>query len=384
MKINSNITAYITNNAYLQNEKRLTASTARMSSGYKLNTAGDDPANFAIAAKMHSMLKGIDKVKTNLTTGISVIETAEAAMAETQEMIQRMNELAVKGSNGTLSSSDRRNLQDEVDQILKEVDRISKTVEFNGMKLVNGNFQDRGYTNQLPVSVMYYNEQTKAGHYLINLQKSGDTYTVANSTATPLPAGYGNAEALFGSVDPASITIKTETVPVENSSDYIDYVTIYGRNGSEMQFRVKNGVTADPLDMELTGKGSMRLQVGTEEGEVISASIPDMGVDAIGLSGLDLTTMESSREALDKINNAMEYVSRARSRMGAYENRLENTASFMNAYNEDVTSAVSRIRDTDMAEEMTEFTNLQVLTQAGISMLSQANEMPQQALQLIQ
>ena len=185
-------------------------------------------------------------------------------------------------------------------------------------------------------------------------------------------------------MDPASITIKTETVPVENSSDYIDYVTIYGRNGSEMQFRVKNGVTADPLDMELTGKGSMRLQVGTEEGEVISASIPDMGVDAIGLSGLDLTTMESSREALDKINNAMEYVSRARSRMGAYENRLENTASFMNAYNEDVTSAVSRIRDTDMAEEMTEFTNLQVLTQAGISMLSQANEMPQQALQLIQ
>ncbi len=383
MKINSNITAYITNRSYLQNEKRLSNSTARLSSGYKLNSAGDDPANFAIAAKMHSMLKGMDKVKTNTTTGISVIETAEAAMAETQSMIQRANELAVKASNGTLSSSDRQNIQDEVEQIMKEIDRIASTVEFNGMKLINGSFQDKGYTSQPAVTVMNYSEETSAGNYRIGLTKSGDTYTLDNSTDS-LPAGYKSAEELFGSVDPARTTLKTERVMIEDTSDYIDYVTVMGENGAEIEFRIENGNVSDPLDLDLTGKGALRLQVGTEEGEVINANIPDMGIEAIGLSGIDMTTMENAREGLDQINNAMEYVSRARSRMGAYQNRLENTATFLNTYEEDITAAVSRIRDTDMAEEMTEFTSVQVLTQAGISMLTQANEAPQQALQLIQ
>ena len=122
MKINSNITAYITNNAYAQNEKRLGAATGRLSSGYKLNTAGDDPANFAIAAKLRSMIKGLDKVKTNTTTGMSVLETAEAAMMETQDMVHRLNELAIKSSNGTLSSSDRQTIQDEANQLIKEID----------------------------------------------------------------------------------------------------------------------------------------------------------------------------------------------------------------------------------------------------------------------
>nr|MCR5746772.1 hypothetical protein [Lachnospiraceae bacterium] len=156
MKINSNITAYLTNNAYLQSESRLGNSTTRLSSGYKLNSAGDDPANFAIASKMRAMIKGLDKVKTNTTTGMSVLETAEAAIQETQSMIQRMNELAIKGANGTLSSSDRQLIQDEVDQLTKEIDRIAETTEFNGMKLIDGSFNDRGYTNDPVVTVMDY------------------------------------------------------------------------------------------------------------------------------------------------------------------------------------------------------------------------------------
>ena len=154
MKINSNITAYITNNSYSQNEMKLTNSTARLSSGYKLNTSGDDPANFAIAAKMRSMIKGLDKVKTNTTTGISVIQTAEGAMQETQSMIQRMNELSIKASNGTLSDADRQTVQDEVNQLMKEIDRIADSTEFNGMKLLNGTFSDKGYTSNANITVM--------------------------------------------------------------------------------------------------------------------------------------------------------------------------------------------------------------------------------------
>ncbi|MBR1524282.1 MAG: flagellin FliC3 [Lachnospiraceae bacterium] len=387
MKINSNITAYITNNAYSQSEMRLSNSTGKLSSGYRLNKSGDDPANFAIASKMRAMIKGLDKVKTNTTTGMSVIQTAEAAMQETQSMIQRMNELSIKASNGTMSSSDRQNIQDEVKQLLKEIDRIAETTEFNGMKLLNGTFNDRGYTSNEKITVMDYSEETTAGKYAINLTKGSDgNYTVKKSevdTTTGKYAGYKDADKLFGTVDPAKMSITTETVNYDDTS--VDYVTIKGYNGTELRVKVEDSkALPDILELDLTGKGSMRLQVGTEEGEVISASIPLMTTEAMGLAGLDMTTKEGSYKAIDQVNTALEYVNRARSRMGAYENRLENTDSFLDAYNEDINTSLSRIQDTDMAEEMTEFTNMQILSQAGISMLAQANEAPQQALQLLQ
>ncbi len=384
MKINSNITAYITNNSYTQNEKRLSISTGRLSSGYKLNKSGDDPANFAIAAKMRSMIKGLDKVKTNTTTGMSVLETAEAAMGDTESMLQRMNELAIKGSNGTLSSSDRQNIQDEVEQLMKEIDRIAETTEFNGMKLINGSFNDRGYTNDLNVKVMDYSERTYAGKYSIKLEKTGDKYTVSDVAEADRPAGYNSLAELFGTTDATKISINHETVPHDDNTS-TDYVTIKGLRGTELRVKVEEGtITADKLELDLTGRGSMRLQVGTEEGEVISASIPLMTTEAMGLAGMDMKTKESSQKAIDQVSSAIEYVNRARSRMGAYENRLENTDSFLGAYNENVTASVSRIQDTDMAEEMTEFTSMQILSQAGISMLAQANEAPQAALQLLQ
>ncbi|MBQ5534119.1 MAG: hypothetical protein IIU07_02320 [Lachnospiraceae bacterium] len=388
MKINSNITAYITNNAYAQNEKRLGAATGRLSSGYKLNTAGDDPANFAIAAKLRSMIKGLDKVKTNTTTGMSVLETAEAAMMETQDMVHRLNELAIKSSNGTLSSSDRQTIQDEANQLIKEIDRIAETTEFNGMKLVNGFFNDRGYTNELSVKVMDYSEQVQAGKYAVNLTKgaNGD-YHLANSgvdTTTGQYKGYKDADKLVGMTDPTKATILKETVPNEDGTT-TDFVTVKGVGDVQIRFEVENGnITGNPLELNLTGRGSMRLQVGTEEGEVISASIPSMTTTAMGLAGIDFRSKESSYEAIDKVNNAIAYVNRARSTMGAYENRLENTETFLDAYNENVTSSVSRIQDTDMAEMMIEFTSMQILSQAGISMLAQANEAPQAALQLLQ
>ncbi|MBQ9605877.1 MAG: hypothetical protein IJV16_01715 [Lachnospiraceae bacterium] len=382
MKINSNITAYITNNAYSQSEMRLSNSTGKLSSGYRLNKSGDDPANFAIASKMRAMIKGLDKVKTNTTTGMSVIQTAEAAMQETQSMIQRMNELSIKASNGTMSSSDRQNIQDEIKQLLKEIDRIAETTEFNGMKLLNGTFNDRGYTSNEKITVMDYSEETNAGKYFIALSKDASgNYSVANSTASK--PGYDTAEDLFGTTDPSKMTVSSETVTYDDGTS-VDYVTIKGFNGAELRLRSEKGTLDTELELDLTGKGSMRLQVGTEEGEVISASIPLMTTEAMGLAGLDMTTKEGSYKAIDQVNTALEYVNRVRSRMGAYENRLENTDSFLDAYNEDINTSLSRIQDTDMAEEMTEFTNMQILSQAGISMLAQANEAPQQALQLLQ
>ncbi|MBO5551434.1 MAG: flagellin FliC3 [Lachnospiraceae bacterium] len=382
MKINSNITAYITNNAYSQNETRLSNSTARLSSGYKLNRAGDDPANFAIAAKMRSMIKGLDKVKTNTTTGISVIQTAEGAMQETQSMIQRMNELSIKASNGTMSSSDRQTIQDEVDQLVKEIDRIAASTEFNGMKLLDGTFVDKGYTSNEKITVMDYSEDIRTGKYMVNLSKNGDGYYTLTDSGTSKD-GYGTAQDLFGTTEESKLTISSTTVMYENGTS-ADYVTIKGLNGTEVRFKSEGGVTDSALELDLTGRGSMRLQVGTEEGEVISATIPLMTTEAMGLAGIDMRSEESAHKAIDQVKTALDYVNSARSRLGAYENRLENRESLLDAYNVDITTSLSRIQDTDMAEEMTEFTNMQILSQAGISMLAQANEAPQQALQLLQ
>ncbi len=383
MKINSNITAYITNNSYMQNERRLSNSTARLSSGYKLNKAGDDPANFAIAAKMRSMIKGLDKVQTNTTTGMSVLETAEAGMGEIESMVHRMNELAIKGANGTLSSSDRQNIQDEVDQLMKEIDRIAETTEFNGMKLLNGDFNDRGYTNNVGVKIMDYSENTFAGNYSIRLEKTVDGYTLQDVPSGSRPAGYDSLEKLLGTKDLTKITIKSETVNHDDGTS-VDYVNIKGMRGTEIRIKVESDTITNPLLLDLTGKGAMRLQVGTEEGEVIDASIPRMSTEDMGLAKVDMKTKEGAQKAIDQMSTAIEYINRARSRLGAYENRLENTDSFLDSYNENVTASVSRIQDTDMAEEMTEFTSMQILSQAGISMLAQANEAPQQALQLLQ
>ncbi|MCR5410241.1 MAG: hypothetical protein K6E90_04590 [Lachnospiraceae bacterium] len=392
MKINSNITAYLTNNAYAQSEMKLANSTAKLSSGFKLNKSGDDPANYAIAAKMRSMIKGLEKVKVNTTTGISVIQTAEAAMVETQSMVQRMNELAIKSSNGTLSSSDRTTLQDELNQLLKEIDRIAESTEFNGTKLLDGTMQNKGYTNKTAISVMDYTEETVGGKYLVKLTKDADgNYSIDDVTGgTTDPAaqalydkGYKKASDLFGTVDPTRLRIISDTVPHDDGS-FTDYVTIKGLDGVDLRLKTENGVTDNKLELDLTGLGAMRLQVGTEEGEVINASFPTMTVEAMGLAGIDLSSEESSHKAIDLVNDALNYVNSARSRLGAYQNRLENTSAFIDTYNEDITTSLSRIQDTDMAEEMIEFTNKQILTQAGISMLSQANEAPQQALQLLQ
>ncbi len=478
MKINSNITAYTTNNAYLHNERRLSTASERLSSGFKINRAGDDPANYAIGSRMRAQLEALDKVKTNATTGISVVETAESAVSEIQSMILRMSELAVKAANGTMSSSDRAMVQEEVDQLKQEITRISETSEFNGMNLLNGDFENKGYCrNNKEIGVENYSDETPAGVYDIQFsyQKgfSLDSYSVSGevydifktsfpsvSVEATTPGNYTvtvSAEQPDGRVISEAYAVTKDEIKdkngvvtkpsimdpskdlifsfeekydytVENSMtdksnlgikkatdlfdvDYrtstwttgdIDHVTVTSKNGAEVTFEINreklkaapgNVITEDTngkgtfntsMEMDITGKGAMRLQVGPDEGEVLSLSIPEMNLTKLRIADLDVTTMRNATLGIDKLKEALSYANSARSKLGAYDNRLENTISFVNASNETMSSSYSRIMDTDMAEEMTEYTNLQVLTQAGMSMLAQANEFPQQALQLLQ
>ncbi len=484
MKINSNITAYTTNNAYLKNERRLSNASERLSSGFKLNRSGDDPANYAIGSKMRAQLEALDKVKTNATTGMSVVETAESAISEIQSMITRMSELAVKAANGTMSSSDRLMVQEEVDQLKKEITRIGETSEFNSMNLLNGDFENKGYCrNVVGIGVENYADETANGVYdiVFSYEKgySLDSYSIGGSvydifeTAFPkvsditlsgtdylfdvssettdgrtifesftvpkatidAAVAAGKPVKMYSTIDPnkeltfdfrtkydysiANSSVDRSDVGIKKASDLfgetgqytintrtwngVDHVTVTSKNGAEVTFEIDRErllnttpaeITEDPdtgeavfahtMEIDITGKGAMRLQVGTDEGEVLALSIPEMSLSKLRIEDLDMSTMRGATLGIDQLKDALAYVSSARSKLGAYDNRLENTISFVNASNETVSTAYSRIHDTDMAEEMTEYTNLQVLTQAGMAMLAQANEFPQQALQLLQ
>ena len=370
MRINYNVSAMISNNALSNSENLLTKSLERLSSGLKINHAKDNPAGLATAKRMNAQLTGLSKAKENANDGISVIETADGAMTEVHEMLQRLNELAVKSSTGTLSDDDRKMIQQEAEQLCSEIDRISDTVEFDTQKLLNGEFDLKAYTTEETMKVSTYSDKVAKGQYELK------------NVAITLDAG-GNVDSFqadFAGKFPADVKVDK----IEDNQVYLK-----ASNGFEMTLDLSRAAAEGKtnlgdVDIDATGIGAMRLQIGSNEGQVLEIQIPSVGIKQMGLENLDLSTKEGAQAAIEKISGAISYVSSVRSQIGAYQNRLESTVNSLDITNENMTSAYSRIMDVDMAEEMTSYTTYQILAQAGTSMLAQANERPSQVLQLLQ
>ena len=370
MRINYNVSAMISNNALCNSENLLTKSLERLSSGLKINHAKDNPAGLATAKRMNAQLTGLSKAKENANDGISVIETADGAMTEVHEMLQRLNELAVKSSTGTLSDDDREMIQQEAEQLCSEIDRISDTVEFDTQKLLNGEFDLKAYTTEETMKVSTYSDKVAKGQYELK------------NVAITLDAD-GNVDSFqadFAGKFPADVKVDK----IEDNQVYLK-----ASNGFEMTLDLSRAAAEGKtnlgdVDIDATGIGAMRLQIGSNEGQVLEIQIPSVGIKQMGLENLDLSTKEGAQAAIEKISGAISYVSSVRSQIGAYQNRLESTVNSLDITNENMTSAYSRIMDVDMAEEMTSYTTYQILAQAGTSMLAQANERPSQVLQLLQ
>lgn len=382
MRINYNVSAMLSNNALANNDNLLAQSLERLSSGLKINHAKDNPAGLAMAKRMNAQIEGLSKANDNANDGISVIETADGAMTEISEMLQRMNELAIKAANGPMSDSDRETVQDEVSQLKEEVTRISETLEFNGQKLLNGEFELKGYVyGDLDVKVSEYSKEVPAKKYTINeisIEKE-----MINGEET---GNYIVTKLDIGNEFPAGATAQV-------SKDNL--LTIKGANGFEMTLDLskidlekslenQTDVTIQNLTVDITGIGAMRLQVGANEGQVLAVEIPAISLRNMGIENLDVSTKEGALKGIGDIDKAVKYVSDVRGRLGAYQNRLESTVNSLDVTSENMTAAYSRIMDIDMAEEMTNYSTYQVLTQAGTSMLAQANQRPSQVLQLLQ
>ena len=366
MRINFNASAVIANNALNRNDNRLQDSLARLSSGLKVVNAKDNPSGLAMSKKMNAQIKGLDQAGDNAGDGVSIIEIADGAMSEMHDILQRINELAVKGSTGTITDDDRKLIQDEVKQLKEELTRISETVEFNGQTILDGSFDLRGYSNNQYAKVAYYSDEILAG-----------TYTIDQLDVT-----Y-NAD---GTINEVTTKKFGKGFPKDADVTSIDgnIVTIAGSGNFELKLRLTKDATFTDLDLDLEGFGAMDMQIGANEGQQLGIRIPKMSLENMGISNIDLSTAEGANEAIDKVDESIKYVSASRSRLGAYQNRLEHTVNNLDISSENMTAAYSRIMDVDMAEEMTEYTTVQILSQASTSMLAQANERPSQVLQLLQ
>lgn len=640
MRINCNISSIIAKNALNNNDLRLSNSMQRLSSGYKINNARDNAAGLAIARKMNAQIKGLQQANDNANDGISVVNTVDGAMAEMHDILQRMSELSVQAATGTLSDSDRGQIQLEIDELIQEIDRIADTTQFNAQNLLDGSFAYKGYTNAENITVMSYSDGVQKGIYAIDsltyyhyddkvTTYSVETKKITNADGTTTTSLSKNIKsvvtedrfearsaddiqnALFGTAsinayqtnvsvyentlrngsgsmqpfsDSVRVTLDKENVILkgindfevkislnENTTQYVDgnrqNGTITGADNTTLSTSVsanrtsdvttstvssiiktecyknitvkvkgevdkysitelnfaeeyditgqnklsdavgkelggegagiytsspevglrdleedfadlfkemypdcdvsvvgiscdktngtfdmeisatdkktgksvmfdpngkidstgtpttkislelyqekdengkltektlenyhysdtetiktrytigKEGDLADSITLDLTGMGPMVIQVGANAGQDLEIEIPAVRAVNLGVEDLNLTTQDKATASIDVVGKAIDQLSSIRAKIGAYTNRLEHIVTNLNTSEENMTASYSRIMDVDMATEMTEYSTVQVLVQSATSMLAQANERPQQVLQLLQ
>ena len=388
MKISYNAAAMRASNALNASDSKVSKSLGRLSSGLKVTASKDNPSGYAIGRRMNTQITGINSATQNSNNGISVIETADGALTEVHEMLQRMNELAVKGETGTLTTTDRHMIEAEVKQLKQEITRISTDTQFNGQTLLDGTFDLRGYTNDHQVKVDYYSDQVIAKVYSItDLQLIYDSKGKIDKDAT---------QATLQGDFPAGVKISETTKNKITLTGPLDFemTLAFEDDPAAGNTRVIADSTTNPpttLEIDVTGLGTMDIQTGANEGQQLAIRIPTISLNRMNLEDLTMVSdtseadsIKACAEANKAIKGAILYVSDARSRLGAYQNRLEHTVNNLAVSNENMTASYSRIMDVDMAEEMTNYTTEQVISQAAVSMLAQANERPSQVLQLLQ
>jgi flagellin len=414
MKVNYNVSAGIANNALLRNDKKLTESLGRLSSGLKITNAKDNPSGLAMSRRMNAQIEGLNVAGDTSQDAISIVQVADGSLSEIQDVLQRMNQLCIQAANGTLTEDDREVIQAEIKQLKDEVERMANTTQFNGQNLLDGSFDYRGYatvdgvTNP-NIDMVSYSDAVDAGKYKITIDQTltySETTSPTNETIKELYIdNSGTKEYVLDSGQITITKVRDDGTELQYMAQGImgtldeDVLTLTDITGKKMQIEIGETFSGT-IELELTGTGAMTMQVGANEGQNLDIRIPEVSLRALGISNLDVMTRvkldddgntvfdeeqgASAIRAIESVKNALAQISSIRSRLGAYQNRLEHTSNSIDVTVENMTSAYSRIMDVDMAEEMTVYSTQQVLSQAGISMMAQANERPSQVLQLLQ
>lgn len=401
MIINHNLPAMNAKRQLGINQFAGTKATEKLSSGLRINRAGDDAAGLAISEKMRGQIRGLNQASRNAQDSISLIQTAEGALNETQAILQRMRELAVQSANDTNTDTDRQALQKEINQLADEIDRIANTTEFNTKKLLDGSregFRDASDATLTVQSNTWDTVKVEAANEAAFKTGAAKDEVI---TITRI-SGTGNAATtsfkLQSSLSGTSAQSATLATVVSGGTST---VTIGGLNGDitinlEDLEKMKDGqsitISVRAYDAGNAGSGavtnSLYMQIGANTGQNMLIGINDMRANALGVRGddgnaVEITDSLTASQAITIFDNAIAKVSDQRSYLGAFQNRLEHTISNLDNSAENLQAAESRIRDADMAKEMMEFTRANILSQASQSMLAQANQAPQAVLQLL-
>ncbi len=480
MKINRNMSAVVANRQLLRTENKLSLSMGRLSSGYKINKAGDNPAGMAISSKMKAQIDGLNQAEANSDDGQSVLRIADGALNEVSNMLQRIRELSVQAANGTNSYSDRQSIQDEIDQLTQEVDRISTDTEYNKKTLLDGSANTRVYVSGThqdktkfarSATRIDFSEEVLPGDYTVKVKtpakqaeykldlsglindpdfdggtvsingvgidyekgmSADDVYKQLMSVADeigckiekdPNNAGVYNITAdNKGSKETLTILMSDEMAhktgldqqgAVQNADDKSyklvasgtdaeielkdgfgstvitnvegNRVKITDKGGFSMDFLLSDDVqNGDTLTFDVTDVGAMTIQIGANQYQNMDVHIPEVSSESLYLDTVNVAVNGGADKAISTMDAAIAKLSAVRSGIGAYTNRLEYASSSLAETQEDMTTAYSGLMDTDMASEMTEYTQQNILEQAAVSVLSQANDIPQQVLSLLQ
>ncbi len=462
MRLNHNAMAFLANNNLNAINRNLTKSMERLSSGYKINKSSDDPAGKAIAQRMNSQLRGLDRAATNANDGISLIQTGEGALNEVHSILARMRELAVQAANETYAEEDKDAMQAEIEQLQDEIDRIAETTDFNGRKLLNGELNKKGYVDVESLEIVEIGGDIEPNLYGLSITGVG---TQATTSLTPLAGGTIITKAQegtllinrfeieikegmtgdevnerirdaagkigidfdsvtgdlttqeYGSEQSITVTATNEQLEallgagkdtVYGTNATVDFltdattgdrigfkdtatveaqgnrITVTDKNGFEMVFDTDPAAGAYDANITVLSAGPMVVQIGNNEGQTIDININMVTAESLEIDKINIYTNEYATRAMEKIDEAIAKVSAIRSSLGAYQNRLDYTVTNLETANENLTGAVSRMADTDMAEEITEYTEKEVLSQSALQILTKANASPEKLLQLFQ
>ena len=417
MVVQHNMTSMNANRNLGVSSSNLAKSTEKLSSGYKINRAGDNAAGLAISEKMRGQIRGLDQASSNAEDGISLIQTAEGALTETHSIIQRMRELAVQSASDTNTDDDRTQIQNEIDQLTQEVDRIANTTEFNTKKLLNGDrkgaVSQKDGTNKIEGT--FVNSLVNVKTSLSDMKAIRDTDVIRiefTKDVTSVIASDGVVvKSLHGTADGTDLSYSKMMISENGNIKFQSNATmkvsdgkyIVSEEGTEYSFAVsgwENIKAGDVITITLgeavattpaaTGKDALRLQIGANAGQEVALGINSMKTQDLDIAdkttgkGLDVSTQNGASMAVEAYDMAIQKVSTERAKMGAMQNRLEHTISNLDTSAENLQSAESSLRDTDMAEEMTRYSKNNILMQAGQSMLAQANQSNQGVLSLLQ
>ncbi|WMJ82836.1 flagellin N-terminal helical domain-containing protein [Oscillospiraceae bacterium LTW-04] len=497
MIVQHNIMALNAYNRLSANNSSVSKNLEKLSSGYKINRAGDDAAGLAISEKMRAQITGLERASDNAQDGISLVQTAEGALTEVHSMLNRMVELATQSSNGTFdNTTDRANLQSEIDSLKDEINRIADETNFNGINLLDGSLGDSvnvsdaviagsaadgtdikaaastftsdtigagdagadatftiTYTDNdgtsKNINVAYTTSDTSAAANLDAIKEAlakddsvsnlfdvsasgGNLVLTSKATGADAPVvtgisttdttadvlgdnpvtdavsveGAGNGKTFAGTIaagDSISINGKTftfiangSTVPAPKGTVGVELgatadATGYAATTKNLQAALDAAgvdnvsVAYDGTNLNVTSNGGgLGLQIGDTASQRLTVKVDNMNTTSLGLENVDISTESNATNSIDKIKAAINTVSSTRADLGAIQNRLEYTVNNLATTTENLTSAEARIRDTDMAKEMMAYTKNNVLSQAAQAMLAQANQQPQQVLQLLQ